>query len=300
MTGTGAVFLGGIVTSTLVASLAVAPFGVYHFQNTQQFAILANLLAIPICNFIVMPAALGALVAMPFGLQALPLLVMGWGISAMVWCAETVAALPGAVGRVPSMPTIAFGLMVCGGLWWALWSRRWRILGVVAIAAGLMLAPATRRPDVLVGRAGELVAVRAEDGKLSAIGSRKTRFELTRWLEADADARDAGEAMRARAFRCEAGSCVATIKGVQLTVITAAMQGAACAQLGIVIVAGEKPVACASSSSPVIDARDIAMYGAHALTIEEGRVRRDTVAEGRGIRPWSSRATRKSDGDQGE
>ena len=51
-------FLGGIVTSTLVASLSVAPFGIYHFHNTQQFAILANLLAIPICNLLVMPAAL--------------------------------------------------------------------------------------------------------------------------------------------------------------------------------------------------------------------------------------------------
>ena len=53
-------FFGGIVTSTLVAGLAVAPFGIYHFHNTQQFAILANLAAIPICNLVVMPAALVA------------------------------------------------------------------------------------------------------------------------------------------------------------------------------------------------------------------------------------------------
>ncbi len=300
MVRTAALFLGGIVTSTLVASLAVAPFGVYHFQNTQQFAILANLLAIPICNFIVMPAALGALVAMPLGLEGAPLLIMGWGISAMVWCAERVAALPGAVGRMPSMPTIAFALMVCGGLWWALWSQRWRVLGVVAIAAGLMLAPAARRPDVLVGRGGELVAVRGEDSKLSAMGSRKTRFELTRWLEADADARDAGEAMRAQAFHCAAGRCVATVNGVQLTVTKPAMQDVACTQPGILIVTGEKPEACVSSPGVVIDARDIAKYGTHALTIETGRIRRETVAEGRGVRPWFSRATGKADGDQGE
>ena len=60
-------FFGGIVTSTLIASLAVAPFGIYHFHNTQQFAMLANLVAIPICNLVVMPAALATLVAMPFG-----------------------------------------------------------------------------------------------------------------------------------------------------------------------------------------------------------------------------------------
>ena len=92
----GLLFFGGIVTSTLVASLAVAPFGIYHFHNTQQFAILANLLAIPICNLIVMPAALAALVAMPFGLEAAPLWVMGRGIDAMVWCAP---GRRGAAGR---------------------------------------------------------------------------------------------------------------------------------------------------------------------------------------------------------
>jgi competence protein ComEC len=110
-------FFGGIVASTLIASLAVAPFGIYHFHNTQLFAILANLVAIPICNIIVMPAALATLVAMPVGLEAAPLWVMGWGIEAMVWCAAWVAGLPGAVGRVPAIPTFAFVLMIVGGLW---------------------------------------------------------------------------------------------------------------------------------------------------------------------------------------
>ena len=102
--GTALLFLGGILTTTLVASLAVAPFGIYHFHNTQAFAMLANLLAIPICNLVVMPAALAALVAMPFGLEAGPLWLMGLGIDAMIWCAHAVSGLPGAVGRVPSLP----------------------------------------------------------------------------------------------------------------------------------------------------------------------------------------------------
>jgi competence protein ComEC len=65
---------------------------------------LANLLAIPICNFVVMPAALATLVAMPLWLEAAPLWVMGLGIEAMMWCAHIVSGLPGAVGRVPSLP----------------------------------------------------------------------------------------------------------------------------------------------------------------------------------------------------
>ena len=52
------VFFGGIVSVDARFGLAVAPFGIYRFHNTQQFAILANLAAIPICNLVVMPAAL--------------------------------------------------------------------------------------------------------------------------------------------------------------------------------------------------------------------------------------------------
>lgn len=134
-------FFGGVVLSTLVAGAAVAPFAAYHFHQSQQYAVLANLLAIPVCNFIVMPAALAALVLMPLGLEAIAVQLMGKGIEIMTWGAASVARLPGAVGHIPAMPDGAFALMVFGGLWLALWQARWRLLGAAAIVAGLALAP---------------------------------------------------------------------------------------------------------------------------------------------------------------
>ena len=122
-------FVGGIIATTLIASTAVAPFAAYHFHKSQQYAVLANLIAIPICNFIVMPAALASLLAMPLGLEAAPLRVMGWGIDGMLWTAERVASLPGAVLHIPAMPTPAFLAIIGGGLWLALWQTRWRVLG---------------------------------------------------------------------------------------------------------------------------------------------------------------------------
>ncbi len=211
-------FFGGILLSTLIASAAVAPFAAYHFHQSQQFALIANLLAIPICNFIVMPAALSALVAMPLGLESLPLIVMGKGIEAMTWCAERVAALPGAVVQIPAIPSLAFALLVCGGLWLIVWQSRWRIAGVALGIAGLVLAPALPRPDMLVARNGELVAVRGADGALSALPARQAQFELKRWLEHDGDARKPQEAARATAFRCDSVGCVARVKGVALSV----------------------------------------------------------------------------------
>jgi competence protein ComEC len=280
-------FFGGIVTSTLVAGVAVAPFGVYHFHNTQQFAVLANLAAIPICNLLVMPAALVALVAMPLGLEAFPLWLMGQGIEAMVWCAGVVAALPGAVGLVPAMPTYAFGSIVAGGLWCALWETRWRLLGIVPIALGIMLAPTGTRPDVLIGRGGELVAVRGADGRLSALAGRRSTFELARWLEHDGDGRAPAEVGKGAAFRCDRRGCTALVKGLRLaTATTPAALRDDCAAAAIVVLSFARPGGC-GRPAVVIDPGDIAARGAHALTIADGRVRIETVADARGLRPWA-------------
>jgi competence protein ComEC len=286
----GLLFLGGIATSTLVAGLAVAPFGIYHFHNTQQFAILANLLAIPTCNLVVMPAALAALAALPLGLEALPLALMGWGIEVMVWCAQSVAGLPGAVGRVPAIPTPAFVLMVAGGLWCALWSTRWRLLGLVAIAAGLMLAPTGTRPDVLVGRGGHTVAVRDGDGRLSALGARGATFEIGRWLEHDGDGRTPAEAARAQAFRCDKTGCTARVKGRLLAVAhTPAALRDDCTAAAILVLTFARPAACRPQGA-LVDADDVRRGGAHALHVEGGRIRIETVAAARGERPWAVKA----------
>jgi competence protein ComEC len=292
---TALLFVGGIVLSTLVASLAVAPFGIYHFHNTQQFAILANILAIPICNFVVMPAALAALVTLPFGLEAPPLWVMGFGIEAMVWCAQAVSALPGAVGRMPAIPTSAFLLLVAGGLWCALWKTRWRLIGIAPIVAGLILMPTGRRPDVLVGRNADVVAVRAADGRLSALARRGSSFELARWLEHDGDGRPPAEAAKATAFRCDTYGCTARVKGALLAVTNAPVAlRDDCAAASILVLRFTRPRGC-SPRGLVIDVEDVRRSGPHGLYIDATGVRVETVADDRGDRPWSHRSSAATD-----
>lgn len=291
-------FFGGIVATTLIASLAVAPFGIYHFHSTQSFAVLANLIAIPICNFLVMPAALLGLIALPFGLEAGPLWLMGIGIEGMVWCARGVASLPGAVGRVAAIPTLAFALMVAGGLWLTLWRQQWRLLGVVPIAIGLIIAPlGGPRPDLLIGRGAELVAVRGVDGRLSALSGRGTNFELQRWLEHDGDARTVAVAGKGEAWRCDELGCVARAKGLGVAVakVPAALRDD-CATAALVVLKFQQASGCRSARIVVDRGRALAQ-GTHAIWIRpaavagEGDVyepllRVETVQEERGARPW--------------
>lgn len=288
-------FFGGIVFSTLIASAAVAPFAAYHFHKSQQYAVLANLFAIPVCNLLVMPAALAALVLMPFSLESLALWPMGLGIDAMTWCAAWVAKLPGAVGHVPSIPTLSFALMVMGGLWLALWQTRLRLLGISAVLAGLLVAPWMPRPDVLIARNGELVAVRGEGGLLSVLPARQAKFEIAKWLESDGDGRTAKEASDGRAFRCDGVGCTARVKALTISV---ARHPAAiaddCAKSDIVILNVPRPKEGCADHTALVDVFDIWRNGTYALYVtpsdEDGgipAVRIDTVAAHRGTRPWS-------------
>lgn len=232
---------------------------------------------------------------MPFGLEAFPLWLMGLGVDAMVWCANAVARLPGAVGRVPAIPTHAFALMVVGGLWWALWSTRWRLLGAAPIALGLMLAPTSQRFDVLIGRGADLIAVRGADGRLSALAGRGSTFELARWLEHDGDGRPPAEAGKAQAFRCDSQGCTAVVKGLPIAVAeSAAALRDDCGSASILILKFPKANGC-RPSGPVIDVDDVSARGAHALTVADGRIRLETVADTRGDRPWA-RSTTNAEG----
>jgi competence protein ComEC len=190
---------------------------------------------------------------------------------------------------VPAIPALAFALIVSGGLWCALWGTRWRLLGIVPIAFGLMLAPTGQRPDVFVGRGAGLVAVRGPDGKLEALAGRGSAYQLARWLEHDGDGRPPAEVAKRRVFRCDRLGCTAEVKGLRLAVASsAAALRDDCALAAILVLKFPRPRGCRPALS-AIDSADVRARGAHALTIDGGKVRIVTVADDRGDRPWAPR-----------
>lgn len=286
-------FFAGIVLSTLIASIAVGPFAAYYFHKGQQLAIVANVIATPICNLIIMPAALGALVLMPLGLEGLALAIMGFGVNLTIACAEWVAALPGATTRIAAIAPHAFLMMVSGGLWFLLWHQRPRLLGLALLLAGIALAPFTPRPDILVGRDGRLIAVRAGDASLVALAAPQSGFELSRWLDHDGDGRSQKEAVAAPGFRCDAAGCTAKVRGLIVAHPRHASAIAEdCTRADIVLMTVPQPKGCTAPKA-VVDFFAVRARGTHALYVapaDQGRpprIRIETVADSRGDRPWS-------------
>ena len=318
-------FLGTIALTTLIATAAVAPFAAFYFHKSTQYGILANLAAVPICNLLVMPAALATLIAMPVGLEAWPLQAMGLGIDTMTWVASRVAAIPGAVSPVPAISATAFALMVAGGLWLCLWSRSWRLLGLAPIAAGIVLSPFNTAPAVLVGAGGSLIAIRGADGRLAALDTGRSAFELGRWLEHDADTRAPADVGPGRVIRCDAIGCSAEIGNFAVAIARhPAALADDCRTAGLLIWQGEGVPACRPRgdgvSAQIIARTHVERDGTHVVRLlrsarseahqaaAASRLRQSTIATAgpaeisietvagwRGRRPWSRRAPLRGD-----
>jgi len=280
-----ALLIADIMTS-LVAGLAVDPIAAYHFHRIATYSVLGNLLAMPAISIIVMPMALLTLAAMPFGLEAGPLTLMGWGIEAMIAVARFVSGLPGAVIPVPDFPLTALLLMVGGGLWLLLWRGRWRLWGLLPIAAGLAVAPFAARPDIWIDREGVVIAMRMKDGRLSAPKTRKGEFSLKVWLEGDGDMRTPKEVAKGNGFQCDEQSCLGLLAGRIVSHVThPGALGDDCRRAGVLITplpAGEN----CTGPDVVIDAGALWEKGAHTIRIGPGGIVVQSVAESRGKRPW--------------
>lgn len=212
-------YFWGITTTTLIATIAVAPFGLYHFHTMTQYGVIANLIAIPVVGFWVIPMGLIALVTMPLGLDIYSLQAMAWGIDVVVKIADMVAHWPGAVLYIPQIPQSAFLTLIAGGLWLCLWRTRWRLLGLAIICCGVLLANTLKRPDILIARDGKTVAIRLPNGMLSALANAKRRYSFQRWLVNDGDGRRAQEAAQGKGFYCDELACRARVKGRHIAYI---------------------------------------------------------------------------------
>ncbi|WBV41412.1 ComEC/Rec2 family competence protein [Pseudoroseomonas cervicalis] len=172
----------GLMLTSLLAGLATLPYGLHHFGRLQLYGLAANMVAVPLTSFLVMPAGLAAMLAWPLGLEEWPLQVMGWGVEGVLWVARSVAAWPGAALPARPMPGWGLGLLSLGLVWLCLWRRRWRLWGLPLIALGLLSALAVRPPDILVSADARLIAFRTGAGVALQRQPGGTAFLRESWL----------------------------------------------------------------------------------------------------------------------
>ena len=224
---------------------------------------------------------------------------MGIGIDWMIVVTQWVAALPGAVGRVPAFgigPLIAasLGIILLGLLRTPL---RWS--GAVLVLVAALWAARAPQPDILISADGRNVGVRGQDGRLHlmhAVKGSRDSFLLKEWLAADADARTAADASLTSGVSCDDCGCVMQSAGGGLVAQAFRPEALSddCERAALIVTRGRRPRPARHPSSMPTGCGGRARWrcGAAVRDLSSRRSSREG-STARGRRRWPTRARRR-------
>ena len=201
----------GLLLTGLVVEIALIPFALYHFHKAGLYGVFANLFAIPLTTFVIMPLEAGALMLDTAGLGKPLWSATGLAIGVMLDLAHRIADAEGAVAMLPTMPRWAFALMIAGGLWACIWIGKIRMWGLAAFAAGAGGAALAPVPTLLVTGDGQHLAVVRDDGTPVLLRSRSGDFVRDLMSEAAAFDGEPAHLEEQRFARCGNDACIADI-----------------------------------------------------------------------------------------
>lgn len=294
-------FLGLLLTG-LAIELVLAPIALFHFHKSGLYGALANIAAIPLTTFLVMPAQLLGLLAdfIWSGLGAPFWWVAKQGITAILWIAHSVSAAPGAVALLPEMPVWAFGVAMLSGLGIALFGSRsrWLALGPLTVATIAMLS--AQRPDMLLTGDGQHLAVVYGDGQMALLRPRAGEYARSILGETAAIGEDAMALDDMPGAVCNPDGCsFALQKGGRHWRILALRSGykipsmemaAACRRSDIVVSSRWLPWSCKPRWLKA-DATLLEQTGGLAFYLSDAQI--SSVAEENAHHPWSAYAPQR-------
>lgn len=278
-------FLTGIAVE-----LVLAPIALFHFHKAGMLGSLANLVAIPLTTFVVMPFEALALVLDIAGLGAPAWWVVQQGMGLLLWVAHHVAASPNAVALAPAFSVLAFAMTSVGTLWCLLWRTRARLLGFAPLAAGLAMIVTAPSADILVTGDGRHVAIRTQDGGMAVLRDKAGDYVRDTLSESAGYGGALTGFADLRQARCSDDLCAVTLAGGRRLLATRSFErvdapvlARECAAADIVVSERRLPRSCRARWLR-LDKASLARTGGVAIFLRDNAVR--TARTPTDAHPW--------------
>jgi competence protein ComEC len=277
----------GLVSTTLVASFATAPFAAYHFQSLNPYGLIGNALALPLVSLIVMPSAVLGVLAYPFGLDGPVWRLMGLAVAQVLEVSAWVGGFAGSTVIVPALSIGALALLSLALLVMTLPASSLRWIALLPAGVGVAFAASPDRFDAYVEREGSGAAIRSASGQLAIVG-KPSSFVIEQWLRADGDGRSADDGSLRRGVRCDKSGCIVedpARRNIAFIQDMAAFEED-CRRATIVITRLKAPATCGATL--VLDRDALAARGATAIRFRSEAVEIRSVRKGSETLAWTS------------
>ncbi|WP_238523314.1 ComEC/Rec2 family competence protein [Anaplasma centrale] len=279
-------YITAAAAGSLIASIATAPYVVYHFNYFSVVGVISNIVAIPLTAFVVIPLGLVYVVMDYLSIGSLVSRVLEMSVGLILCVARYGAKVEWLAPTVRSIPPSAVLLMTLGLLAFS-WGRgTLRIVsGLLFTLSGLLLAITYKTPDILFGING--VAVKEGDGKLHFAmrkGNSARGFAYSAWARENGQTRIVNEEYfgRGKKLICVAGGC--TYGSRVLISCDTEFIVQHCSEADLVIhtqLGVHYPSLC--SHVPHISYDDVKERGAHYVSFSGSSIKVESARTGR---PW--------------
>ncbi len=172
-----------IILVSIIIQIATTPFLMHSFQNVSLLGFIANILAIPLTSFFVMPLGFLALFLMPLNLEKYALTLMGKGILLIEKIAVFVAEMN--YSNLVSPQLSGFGLIIAilGLLLICLSSSRLRWFGVLIFSLSFLTLIFDKKPDILFDGGQKFFAIYDQKNGLIFSKDLKPSKEREIWMK---------------------------------------------------------------------------------------------------------------------
>lgn len=150
-------FLVGVITAPIVAQ---------HFHMISNYGALANLVAVPITTFILMPAAFLFLFLLLFSAEKYLLLFISYFIDIIIRTSEIIAHMKYSITHTGFVNQSAVGLYIFGFLLLLICKSRIKYLSLVIVLSASLMMITAKKPDLIL------------DIQKSAVGFNNSKGEL--------------------------------------------------------------------------------------------------------------------------
>ncbi len=195
-----------IILVSIIIQIATTPFLMHSFQNVSLLGFIANILAIPLTSFFLMPLGFLALFLMPLNLEKYVLILMGKGILLIEKIAVFVSEMNYSNFVSPQLSGFGLVIAIFGILLICLSSSRLRWFGILIFSLSFLTLIFDKKPDILFDGGQKFFAIYDQKNGLIFSKDLKPSKEREIWMKKMGEVKF--KSIVSESFACDEAKCL--------------------------------------------------------------------------------------------